>query len=112
MDHTMKKRFAKELVNHSSRFEPFAPTARPNGIDALSMMNGLENLARESVQKEAHEQRMEKEKTQPKPLPQKTNVTYATRNPQYKAALKDEALIQALLDLQNKSASKKFPSRS
>ena len=111
MDHSVKnkqdKKFAKDLLNPSARFEPFRQN---NSIEALSLMNGLEDVARQSVRDEAQAQ--EKARPAPKPAPaqpQAPKVTYKTDNPQYKAALKDEALVQALLDLKNKPNAKRFP---
>ncbi|MBC7693790.1 MAG: hypothetical protein H7222_18635 [Methylotenera sp.] len=117
MDRTLDllKQLAQELLVHSAQFEPFVPGHRPHPMDALKTLGKLEqttqlsmnpfiqkaeaarNLAEAQIQTQAH-------------TAEKAAIAARTPTPQfdarteYKAALKDPGVVQALLDYHQATA--------
>lgn len=121
---------ARELIHCSSEFEPFVPGHRLGTQEALALLGGLESVARKSLGRVSPEAPSANAAPQAKPEPQiKTPIQappanpapratapsqqaarqasrtrFDTRNAQYKPALRDPTVIEALLKLRNNRA--------
>lgn len=109
LSETLLRQLAAPLVEHSLRFEPFVPGADTGPIGALSLLGTLERVTRDHLEPEPAAEAPIEVETQPRktslarsyvPDPSLT-ARFGSEKKEYKPALRDPSVIQALLELQD-----------
>ena len=106
---TWLRQLAAPLTSLSKQFEPFVPGSDPGPVGALTLLGTLERVARESLEPvAAPPEPIQVETTKPatsRPQAPPVNASrFGTKKKEYRPALQDPSVIQALLALQGQPA--------
>jgi hypothetical protein len=103
------KRLALELVAHSERFEPDSLRFKMGAVEALDLLSGLGSVAhasfdskRSQIKVRLEAERLARQRMEASAQMQRAAQTLA--KPEYRSALQDPSVLQALLKLQQAGA--------
>ena len=97
------RKIAQTLTVLSQEYEPFVPSQTAHLGSDLSLLGSLEKMTRKSIEEVIKASKASKAAAAPPPSLKKTSESmparFDSKHPEYRQALKDPSLVQALLKL-------------